>query len=112
MDKVSHHTLNFLRLLVDKNREKLVFKIKDEYELLRLEHKNLRKVEVTSAIELTKKQRNDLIEKLKKITGKSVQLEEKVDPQLISGVKVRIGDYVIEDSLQLRLKEIFEKIVK
>lgn len=111
-DEVSTHSLNFMKLLVDKGREKLIFSILSEFGQLKLKNDNIVEVEVTSAVPLKQEQKNKLLKKLEEYTGKKVQMEEKINSELLAGLKVRIRDLVVEDTLDLRLKDMYNQIAK
>ncbi|MBE3586829.1 MULTISPECIES: F0F1 ATP synthase subunit delta [Desulfofundulus] len=108
--KVSPITENFLFLLVDRQREAFLSDIVDYYISLANRARNIVKAEVTSAIELTREEKKKLGEVLNRITRKKVQTVYSVDPALIGGVVVRIGDRVIDGSLRTRLASMREHL--
>ncbi len=108
--KVSPVTENFLFLLVDRHREAFLNDIVAQFSALADRARNIVQAEVTSAIELTKEEKKKLGEVLNKITGKKVQTAYSVDPALIGGVVVRIGDRVIDGSLRTRLATLREHL--
>ena len=110
-DRVSAATLSFLKLLVRKNREALIDLCIAEYrELVEALHNQV-DAEASSAIPLTESQSSSLVSSLQVMTGKSVNLSQKIDPSVIGGVVVRIGDTIIDGSLRGRLRRLEEQLL-
>lgn len=101
--KVSPVMENFLYLLIDRKREALLDEIRERFVDLANKARNIVRAEVTSAVELTAKEKEELQEVLGRITKKNVKISYQVDPGIIGGVVVRIGDRVIDGSLRTRL---------
>lgn len=109
-EKVSSEVLNFLFVLLDKKRTTSFSDISSEYIKLANEYKNIELGIAYSAVPLTKKQIKLLEEHLSQITGKGVKLEAIEDPSLIGGIKVKIGDKVMDASIQNKMKNLKETI--
>ncbi|MCL5056410.1 MAG: F0F1 ATP synthase subunit delta [Actinobacteria bacterium] len=101
--KISVVTLEFLNLLVDRQREQFLSDIVEYYINLANKARNVTEAKVASAIDLTAEEQKELAALLDRITGKKVETSFKVDPSLIGGVVVRIGDRVIDGSIRTRL---------
>ncbi|WP_027717620.1 F0F1 ATP synthase subunit delta [Desulfovirgula thermocuniculi] len=110
--KVSPVMENFLYLLVDRKRETLLEEIRERFVDLANKARNIVRAEVTSAVELTAKEKEELQKVLGQITGKNVKVSYQVDPGVIGGVVVRIGDRVIDGSLRARLAAMREHLRK
>ena len=108
--KVSQVTLEFLNLLVDRQREQFLSVIVEYYINLANKARNITEAKVTSAVELTAKEQKEMAALLDKITGKKVETSFSVDPSLIGGVVVRIGDRVIDGSIRTRLATLREHL--
>ena len=104
-------TLNFFYLLLDKRREGYLVMIYDEYVSMADEARGIRKAEIIAATEVPTEEIEQLAQRLSAISGKSVQLQLKVDPSLLGGVKLRIGDQVIDGTVAKRL-QMLEKELK
>jgi len=108
--KISEITSNFLALLVDGRREKYFSDIVDEYVALANESRGVVEANVTSAIELKDEEKSELNSILAKLTGKKVQTIYDVDPAIVGGVIVRIGDKIIDGSIKTRLNTLGEQL--
>ncbi len=99
--------LNFLYVVIDKNRCANLVGIKDEYKKLVLNSSGIVRIYVTSAKELSKKELNDIEKSLKdKYAGKKLELRNEVDEALIGGVQIRAFD----ESIDLSAKSSLEKL--
>lgn len=101
--KVSQIIINFLMVLIDKNREAILPDIFTEYKKLADISRNIIDAEVRSTVTLTDKDYKELEAKLSAMSGKNVRLRVVIDPSLIGGLVVRIGDKVIDGSVVKRL---------
>lgn len=108
--KVSVVTGNFLALLVDRRRETFFGDIVAEYVNLANAGRNIVTAQVASAVEMNDGERDKLDQTLTKLTGKKVQTSYTVDPSLIGGVVVRIGDKIIDGSIKTRLATLKERL--
>lgn len=109
--KVHQITLSYLYLLVDKRREEAMAVTEAAYIELANEARGIALVEVTSAVELTPDERARLREKLSVRIGKMVELTARVDPEIIGGLIVRIGDNVIDGSVRGHLVKLRETLL-
>jgi len=110
-DRTTALTLQALRLMIEKNREDEVEWVHREFARLRREHENKIFVVVTSSEALTSDQQNAVINKLESATGKNVEAEYKIDPQLIGGVRVAYDNYVLDGSLRGDLRRLREHLM-
>jgi F-type H+-transporting ATPase subunit delta len=94
---------NFVRLLVDYRRLALVPEIRELYDAMRADAEGRVEVDVRTAYPLEGRQREMLIEALKRRFGREVNLAVAVDPLLIGGIEIRAGDLVIDGSVRGRL---------
>lgn len=111
-DKISEITLAYLKLCVDKRREEVIRETESEYIALANEARGIVQAEVTSAVELSEDQERRLVAKLSETTGKRIELSKKVDPALIGGLLVRMGDTVIDGSIRGQLEAIRERLLE
>lgn len=104
--QVSDITLNFIRVVLDKRRQRELERIIAAYEAGYHERMDELVVRAISAVELQSSQRQRLAEVLKKKFRKEIYLEERVDPRLLGGLVLRVGDARIDGSLRTRLESI------
>lgn len=110
--KINDLTLNLLKLLVSKGREKELPGVLDQYEVMLNEQNGIVQVEVTSAVKLDKKQEKMLLDRLAQITGKKPELVYRIDKAVIGGFVARIGDTIIDGSVRRQLERLKERFSK
>ena len=91
---------NLVGLLVDNGREVLLGAIAEEFDALKREHERVVKARITSAQPLSDEQRGAIIAALERRYGKKVEAELDVDPELLGGARVQVGDQVIHASVR------------
>ena len=101
--KLTGETENFVRVLAENGRLDVLTEIRAQYEALKNEREGTVEAEVTTAFELDAAQVADLVARLEKNTGRKVKARVSVDESLIGGVKVVIGDKVIDGSARAQL---------
>lgn len=101
--RVSPLVVRFMKLVVDKGREHLFPAIVQAYRQLRDEEEGIAEIKVQSAQPLSTKERERLSGVLVSLTKRKIRLLVDVDPRLLGGLVVRIGDVVYDGSLHHRL---------
>lgn len=109
-DHLSKELMNFLFIIIDKQRGGDLLEIGREYRMLVAAHQNTIEAVATTAVEMSEKQISALSEKLSQTSGKTVTLQNIVDPAVVGGVFVKIGDKVIDGTMKRRLTEIEEQL--
>jgi len=97
---------NFLQLLADNRRLKLLPEIAAQFEVLRAQAERIADVEVISARELSGEQTTSLQAALERRLRLAVRLHTQVDPALVGGAIVRYGDFVVDGSLRGRIERL------
>jgi F-type H+-transporting ATPase subunit delta len=104
--------LNFIELLAERHRLPAVFRIRRSFdELWREEHKML-PVEVTSAVELDESLVRSIGERIEDRTGRRIELTSRVDPDIIGGLVLRVGNKVLDASVSGRLQRLRKQITR
>ena len=102
-----HHPLFYLLLLVDRSRVAVLDEIAQKFLELSYKQESIAIAKVTSSVQLSARQQQNIAEKLKVISGaKQIKLALKVDPQLIGGFTVEIGSKLIDTSIRGQLRQI------
>jgi len=96
-DEITKRTLS---ILIDGHREVLIGSIAEQFEELKHEHEKVLKARITSAQPLSDAQRDEIVSALEKRHGRKIEAELDVDPQLLGGARVQIGDQVIHASVR------------
>jgi F-type H+-transporting ATPase subunit delta len=109
-DRVEALTVNFLRLLVEKDRETLTKEILDQYQSLRDEHRGIVDATVRVAQPLADNDRELLVEALEEKTGKDIRLHVEEEPDLIGGLVIRIDDRVFDGSVRNQLNALHDRL--
>jgi F-type H+-transporting ATPase subunit delta len=106
-DGASNYFRNFLMLLIDRKRIVVLESICQQY-LAKLRQLNQTELaEVTSAVPLTAEQQEAVIQKVIAMTGaQRVELEARIDPDLIGGVIINVGSQVVDASLRGQLRRL------
>lgn len=94
---------NFVQVLVQNERLDLVSHIRALYEERRREHEGILEAKVISAMPMNDEQLGQLVAKLESKYGRKVRAEVEVDPELIGGAKIVVGDKVIDATVRGRL---------
>ena len=102
-DKVEPVLLHFFLLLMDKGRIEFLADIQTAFqELVEIEQGYVR-ARVVTAVPLPEDLERDLTDKLAAMTGKKITLRKRVDPTVIGGVCVSMGDRVIDGTIRTNL---------
>ncbi len=96
---------NFVKILVENDRLGVVAQIAGLYEQLRREHENELEATIVSAFPLSDAQVQELVAGLAKRFGRQVKATATVDPSLIGGARILVGDVVIDGSAAGQLQK-------
>jgi F-type H+-transporting ATPase subunit delta len=103
---------NFLFALNLKKRMDLISEIADEFEKELEELKNIVRVDITSAIDLSDERKNDIRNRIAEKLQKDVKVSWGVDADIIAGLIFNINDTVVDNSIKNKLDKLTEKIIK
>jgi len=101
---------NFLFVIADHRRTQLLPEILETFQQVIRQRQGVAEAEVSSAVELSAAQKKDLAATLAKLTGKKVETKYSLNPALLGGALVRIGDTIYDGSLRNRLNEMRNRL--
>jgi F-type H+-transporting ATPase subunit delta len=104
-------TMEFLSLLVEKNRELVLSAAIERWFALRDERMGIVMVDVTTAVEMSADQKREITAALERTTGKAVRVRTATDATIKAGLIVRIGDTVHDGSMRRQLERLRERLV-
>ena len=104
--------VNFLELLVEKHRMPVLFRVRAEFEKLWEEENKLLPVTVTSAVELPKSTVKQIGDRISEQTDRKVDLSSTVDPDILGGIIVRVGNSVLDASIRNRLENLRKQVAR
>ena len=104
--------VNFLELLAERHRMPAIFRIRRRFdELWAVENKRL-EVTVTSAVELDDKVAREVGSAIEKQTGQTIELQSEVDPEILGGIVLKVGNKVLDASIRNRLERLRKEVAK
>jgi F-type H+-transporting ATPase subunit delta len=106
LDGAEEIFLNFLSLLIENHRMPVIFRIRQEYERLWEEENRFLAVEVTSAVELDRDTTDSLGRRIGERAGRKVKLAAHVDPDILGGIVLRVGNSILDASIRNRLEQL------
>lgn len=101
---------NFLFVIVDNQRTHLLPQIAASFEQVLRQRQGVAEAEVSSAVPLNDKQKVALLRNLEGVTGKKIQANYSIDPGLLGGAVVRIGDTIYDGSVRKQLDRLRERL--
>jgi F-type H+-transporting ATPase subunit delta len=112
IEGADEHFVRFLELLAERHRMPAVFRIRRDFDELYAEERKLLPVTVTSAVELDEGTVKEIGRKIEENTGRKVELTAKVDPYVIGGLVMRVGNIVMDGSIRARLERLRKQVAK
>lgn len=104
LGKINPMALNLVYLLIAKGKLKNAGQLAEEYERLLNDHHGIKTAQVTTAIALDAAERDKLSNHLETITGKKVNMNIEVNPDILGGFIARIDDSLIDGSIRNKLE--------
>ena len=105
-DRFTPIVLNLLKLLIEKHRQDIIPDISERYNQLTDSVRGVEKAEIIVASKLPQDLEDRLTASVQRFSPRKVDVHIKIDPKIIGGVIVRLGDKVIDGSLSRRFEEI------
>ncbi len=104
--------MNFLEALLERHRMPVIFRIRTRYEQHWDEEHKLLPVEVTSAVELDKSTVQNIGKRIGEQTGQEVELSSTVDPDILGGIVLRVGNFILDASIKNRLNQLRKQVAR
>jgi F-type H+-transporting ATPase subunit delta len=104
--------MNFLKLLIEKHRMPILFRARRNYDALWEEENKLLPVQITSAVELDKQTVKQIGDQIAEQTGRKVDLSSEVEPDILGGIVVRVGNSVLDASIRNRLEQLRKQVAR
>ena len=104
--------VNFLELVAERHRMPALFRIKREFDALWADEHKLLPVTVTSAIELDEGFAEEIGRRIQEQTGRTVELSSNVDPEVLGGLMVRVGNMVLDDTVRNKLERLRKQVAR
>jgi F-type H+-transporting ATPase subunit delta len=112
LEDTDETVVNFLELLIEKHRMPALFRIRREFEALWEEENRLLPVQVTSAIELDESTVRQIGDAIGEQTGRRIELTSEVDPDILGGIVLRVGNSILDASIRNRLEKLRKQVAK
>lgn len=111
-NKINSDTLNFVKFIIDKDREGILVNIIEKFLEIRDEKLGIVRVEVKTSFDFTNNQRENLKKKLENILSKEAHINFIVDKKVIGGFIARVGDTVFDASVKHQLELLRREFLK
>jgi len=103
---------NFLALLIENHRMPALMRVRREYDRLWQDVNQMLPVEVTSAVELDEAITEQIGEEIGRQTGRKVELTTTVDPDVLGGIVLRVGNSILDASIRTRLERLRKQVAR
>ena len=110
VDGADEHVVRFLELLAERHRMPVIHRIRRAYEEMWAEENKLLPVSVTSAVDLDERLVESIGERIQEQTGRRVELSSNVDPDVLGGLVLRVGNMVLDASVRNRLEQLRKQV--
>jgi F-type H+-transporting ATPase subunit delta len=105
-------TLNFLELLAERHRMPALFRMRRAFDEMWADENRLLPVTVTSAVDLDEALVQNIGKSIEEQTGRRVELSSKVDPDVLGGLQVRVGNMVLDATVRNRLEQLRKQVAR
>jgi ATP synthase F1 delta subunit len=104
--------VRFLELLAERHRMPAIFRIRRGFDRMWREENKLLPVTVTSAVDLDSQLVEGIGQKIEEQTGQKVELSSKVDPDVLGGIVLQVGNMVLDASVRARLEKLRKNVAR
>ena len=103
---------NFLEALIERHRMPVIFRIRSRFDRLWEEEHKLLPVQVTTAVKLDDKAIQEIGDRVGEQTGLQVELSSSVDPSILGGIVLRVGNFILDASIRNRLEQLRKQVAQ
>lgn len=103
---------NFLEALIERHRMPAVFRIRTEFDSLWDEARRLLPVKVTSAVALDESTIGQIGERIGAQVDRRIELSADVDPDILGGIVLRVGNLILDASIKNRLDQLRQQVAQ
>jgi len=112
LDGAEETLINFLELLIEKHRMPVIFRIRRVFDTLWENENKILPVQISTAIELDESVVEKLGDSISESTGQKIELTAKVDPEIIGGIVLRVGNSILDASIRNRLQTLRKHVAR
>jgi ATP synthase F1 delta subunit len=112
VDGADERFLRFLELLAEKHRMPVIFRIRQEFDDRWADANRMLEASVTSAVELDEKIVKQIGEEIEKQTGRRVELTSQVDPDVLGGLVIQVGNTIMDATIRSRLERLRKQVTR
>ena len=112
VDGADEILLSTLHLLIEKHRMPALMRIRRQYDRLWEKENRLLSVEVTSAIELDESTVRQVGDAISEQTQQRIDLRARVDPDILGGIVLRVGNSILDASIRNRLEQLRKQVAR
>jgi F-type H+-transporting ATPase subunit delta len=112
VDGGNEHFVNFLKLIAERHRMPALFRMRREFDSMWREENKLLPVRITSAVELDEDLVKSIGQRIEEQTGQQIELDANVDPDVLGGLVLRVGNTVMDASVRGRLERLRKEVAR
>ena len=106
------HFVRFLELLAERHRLPAIFRIRSEYDRMWAEENKLLPVSVTTAVKLDEQIVSEIGRRIEQQTGRHIELSSTVNPDVVGGLVLQVGNMIMDASLRARLERLRRQVAR
>jgi F-type H+-transporting ATPase subunit delta len=104
--------MNFLEALIERHRMPAIFRIRDRYQDMWEDERDLLPVHLTSAVALDESTVGSIGKRIGEQTKRTVELSSTVDPDILGGIVLRVGNVILDASIRNRLEQLRKQVAR
>lgn len=110
LDGADERFVRFLELLAEKHRLPVIFRVRRVFDEMWAEENRILEASITSAVELDEKVVKQIGKRIEEETGRNVELTSNVDPDVLGGLVIRVGNTIMDASIRRRLERLRRQV--